>query len=451
LATNFQSVLRFIGFLALLLISLSTFAQSEWTLKSCLEHAASNNIQIKQAEIQAKIAKNNVLQSILNFGPSANLNSGYNFNFGNSIDPTTFTFVRENSQSLTLSFNSNLTLFNGLQKINTYNRNKAELEAAKYDAENTLNNTALQITNLYLQTLLNEELREVAKKQMDISENQLSRAKTQAKAGTLAEASLHEFEAQLARDNASFTQAKYNALYSLLQLKLSLQLPDTTSFEIKAPELSKTAMLTNTTSQTVFNTALYNQPSIKSAQARIASARFTRKIALGAFSPTLSFVFNMSDNYFNKAVNFVTREPITLATQFKNNFSKVAGFSFSLPIFTGGSRLVNTQNTKLQEQSRMLELDNQKNQLRQTIEQAYNNVKASFETLLANEKAKVAARRSFESYEKRYEVGLANTFELQQSSTNLFRAESQYLQAKYTYLLNQKVLEFYEGKPLSLE
>lgn len=101
---------------------------------------------------------------------------------------------------------------------------------------------------------------------MDISENQLSRAKSQAKAGTLAEASLFEFEAQLARDNASYTQAKYNALYSLLQLKLSLQLPDTTGFEIKAPELSKTAMLTNTTSQAVFNTALYNQPSIKSAR-----------------------------------------------------------------------------------------------------------------------------------------------------------------------------------------
>jgi outer membrane protein TolC len=47
--------------------------------------------------------------------------------------------------------------------------------------------------------------------------------------------------------------------------------------------------------------------------------------------------------------------------------------------------------------------------------------------------------------------GLANTFELQQARTNLLRAESQLIQAKYTYVLDLKILDFYQGKPISLQ
>jgi outer membrane protein len=48
-------------------------------------------------------------------------------------------------------------------------------------------------------------------------------------------------------------------------------------------------------------------------------------------------------------------------------------------------------------------------------------------------------------------VGLANTFELQQARTNLLRAESQLIQAKYSYVLDLKILDFYQGKPISLQ
>jgi outer membrane protein len=101
----------------------------------------------------------------------------------------------------------------------------------------------------------------------------------------------------------------------------------------------------------IYRTAVYNQPSIKSAQAKVASAIFTRKVALGSLSPTISANFSMSDNYFNKATRVVSvvpyvTEPVGFNDQFKNNFSKVVGFNLSLPILAGWSRMNNIANAK---------------------------------------------------------------------------------------------------------
>ncbi len=445
-------------FFVLLLTSTFSFSQKKWTLPTCIEYAVQNNVQIKQAELYEKIAANNTLQSGLNLLPTINSGANYNFSFGNSIDPTTYSYVNSNSQSLTTNLNASLTLINGFQKVNTIYRNKAEQEASKFDKENTVNNTVLQLTNYFLQILLNKELLKTTEKQVDISDAQLTRAKTQAKSGTLAESGLYEFEAQLARDKASMIQAKNNVAIALLQLKLALQLSDSVDFDIESPSVAENMAVNFETldASDIYRTAVYNQPSIKSAQAKVASAIFTRKVALGSLSPTISANFSMSDNYFNKATRVVSvvpyvTEPVGFNDQFKNNFSKVVGFNLSLPILAGWSRMNNIANAKIQQQIRTFELDNQKNRLRQDIQQAYNNAKAAQESYVANDKSAAAARKSFDVYQKRFDVGLANTFELQQARTNLLRAESQLIQAKYTYVLDLKILDFYQGKPISLQ
>lgn len=61
-----------------------------------------------------------------------------------------------------------------------------------------------------------------------------------------------------------------------------------------------------------------------------------------------------------------------------------------------------------------------------------------------------AYREAFRYTEKRYEVGMVNVVDYQVSKTELLNAESDYLQAKYTFLLRSKILDFYQGRPLVL-
>lgn len=449
---------RFLFATAFLIQSLFCAAQKAWTLQDCIEYAITNNVQIQQAEINEHISKNNLLQSELNLLPSISGAANYNFTFGYSISPVDYQYSKTNSQQLTTSLNSSLTLINGLQKINTIRKSKADAQAAGFDKQNTINNTTLQLTNYFLQVLLNKELLAVAQSQLDISATQLDQAKAKLKAGTMAEAEIYQFESAEASNNASMIQAKNNLSLSILQLKIALQLPDSVGFDVAAPNITN-HMLTDISRQTeteLYSQAVYNQPAIKSAQAKVASAIYGHKIAIGSLSPSISFNFMLGDNYYDQAAKVISispyvTEPISFRDQFKNNLQKIAGFNLQVPIFSGWSRMTNISNSKLQRQIQELELSNQKNKFRQDIQQAFNNAKGARETYFANEKAAISARKSYEAYQKRFSVGMSNSFELQQAQTNLYKAESQSAQSKYSYLLYLKILDFYQGKPIRID
>lgn len=443
---------------AFLMQSFFSYAQKAWTLQECIEYALSNNIQVQQAEINEKVAKNNLLQSKLDLLPSVSGSTNYNFTFGYSIDPVSYQYLQANSQQFNTSLNSNLTLINGLQKINTIHKNKAEAAAAGFDRQNTENTTTLQLTNYFLQVLLNKEMLEVAEQQLEISSVQLSQAKARLNTGTLAETEIYQFESSEAGNMASVIQAKNNLTLSVLQLKIALQLSDSIAFDVISPNITG-EMLGDISKQNeteLYNQAVYNQPIIKSAQARVTSAIYNHRIALGTLSPTVSFNFMLGDNYFNRAAKVISlspyvTEPIPFQEQFKNNLQKIVGFNMQIPIFSGWQRMTGIANTKLQRQVQELELNNKKNQFRQEIQQAFNNAKGARESYFANEKAAVAARKSYEAYQKRFAAGMANFFELQQAQTNFYKAESQSAQTKYQYLLYLKILDFYQGKPIKID
>ncbi|MFN8309903.1 MAG: TolC family protein [Chitinophagales bacterium] len=475
---------RFYLFL-LIAVGLSASAQTDsaWTLEQCLRYAAENNIQIKQAQINAAINKNYLLQSKIKLLPTISADGSYNFNFGNSIDPTRYTYVQSNSQSSSMGLSGSVPLFTGLQQLNNIGKSKQDFNAAEQDYLNTINSVALSITNYFLQIIVNRELLGIAEEQLQISNAQLQRAQSQLKAGTLAEASMYEFEAQQMRDLSSVVTARNNVELALLTLKIALQLPDKQLFDIRQPEVSadKLADIARLSPHAIYEYAVMNQPSIRASEARVRSAMYSIRMAKGSFSPTLSASASLRSNYFNKStqpsgfyvsdvpvygsafpdnstvvgytrsVGYTGTTPITFQDQLKNNFTKVVSLSVNVPIFSGWQKMTALANSKLNYQLRELDLASSKNRLQQDIEQAYTNARASAQNYAANLKSADAAKKSFDAYDKRYAVGLANTFEVQQAKNNMLRAQSQLVQAKYTYVLQMKVLDFYMGKPIELK
>ncbi|MNE79956.1 Outer membrane efflux protein [compost metagenome] len=77
--------------------------------------------------------------------------------------------------------------------------------------------------------------------------------------------------------------------------------------------------------------------------------------------------------------------------------------------------------------------------------------------LRAAEKKNVSAKESFESLKKAYEysqkrfdVGLINSLDLNIAKTSYSKSESESLQAKYDMIFKSKVIDYYLGKPLTL-
>ena len=65
-------------------------------------------------------------------------------------------------------------------------------------------------------------------------------------------------------------------------------------------------------------------------------------------------------------------------------------------------------------------------------------------------KALEAMQESFKYTEQKFNVGMLNTNDYNDSKNKLIKAQSDLLQAKYEYVFKIKVLDFYQGKPFKL-
>ena len=189
-----------------------------WSLQACIEHAFKNNLQIQQSQIQNEIAKNNLVQSKLNLTPTLSGDVSFNFNFGNSIDPTTYQFVNQATRSNQFGATANLLLFSGLQQLNSISKTKNDLSASIQDYEDLKNSTALNITSLFLQIVQNKELEKVAKKQLDLSKEQYKRTMALIESGAQPAGNKLQVEAQIANDELRLVSAQNSVEISKLTL-----------------------------------------------------------------------------------------------------------------------------------------------------------------------------------------------------------------------------------------
>ena len=187
-----MKTLRFPALLVAVFITqiLSGQSTDKWTLEKCIDYAFKNNISIRQAGLTASVSGNQHLQSKLNLLPAVNANGSYNFNFGNSINPITYSFTNGNSQSASAALQGTMTLFNGLQQIFNIQKTKFDLLASQFDFENAKSNMGLNIASSYLQILLNREIAQVADEQHKITAAQKETVQKKFDAGVLPETSV---------------------------------------------------------------------------------------------------------------------------------------------------------------------------------------------------------------------------------------------------------------------
>lgn len=87
-----------------------------------------------------------------------------------------------------------MTLFKGFQKINATKQSKFNLLGSIQYIDRTKNELVLNITGAYLQILFNHELLEMAKGQLEVSEQQVDRTSKMMELGRISKGELLEIQ-----------------------------------------------------------------------------------------------------------------------------------------------------------------------------------------------------------------------------------------------------------------
>ncbi|MBE9481086.1 MAG: TolC family protein [Bacteroidetes bacterium] len=447
--------LTLIGLL-LIVISGTIYSQKVWSLRDCIYYALDNNIQVKQSELTSENNKINLLQSKLDLLPTVNGSLSHTYGWGRSIDFATYTYANQNTQQSYFTFSSDLTIFNGLQKYNTIKQNQFEYLASKYDSDKMKDDISLNIAAAYLQILFYIEIVATAEDQVEITKLQIDRTEKLVNAGTLAKGSLFDIQAQGATEEVNLINARNSLNLSYLDLLQLLDKSASEKLEIEKPELSITTVPELLPPEQIYSYAILNLPEIKSAEYRLQSANKGLSIARGYRSPSLSLRGGWNTSYSDQIKYSNPIEPnygdiIPFSNQFNDNQNKTLQVSLSIPIFNGFQVSSYISQSKLAAENAQYNLQLSKNQVRKNVETAFADALSAFKSYNANEKSLNAYTEAFKYMEQKFDVGLINALDYNVAKTQLTKAKSDLLSAKYDYIFKTKILDFYMGKPITLE
>jgi len=461
----------------LFLYSIRLDAQEIWPLEKCIQYAHENNIQLKQYKLNAKLSENNLLQSRISVLPNLNGGGSHNYSFGRALDESTYEFTKDQTvQSNNLYLSSSVTLFNGFQKLNTIKQNKLNLLASMEDVEKIKNDISLNIAAAYLQILFSLELLEVAKNQLGITLQQVTRTKQLVDAGSLAKGSLLEIQAQTSAEELQVVNSQNQLDLSYLTLIQLLVLDSVGNFRIEQPEISKiNEENIPYTVNSIYSEAVNIMPQIKSTKYQLQSQEKGLSIAYGARSPRLSLSGSYGSRYSDVRQQITGTEEVIIPigqttggemvitsmdralwgdypffNQLNDNMTYGVAFNLSIPLFNGWQVNNSISNTKLSVLNAKYNLQNSKNQLYREIQQAYADALASLKKYKATENAVSSMEESFRYTQQRFNVGLVNSVEYNIAKNQLAKAQSDLIQAKYEYIFKINVLNFYMGKPIKI-
>ncbi len=460
-----------------------------WSLRECIDYGNANNMTIKRSELQYESSQADLFQSKAAFLPTIDASANYTFNYGRSLDPTTQRLRDASQQTSNISLSGSLVLFQGGQRLKTLQQNEKYVQAYRMDVMQSKNDLGLNVAINYLQVLNTQELLEIARNQVEISRQQMERTDKLVKAGSLPQTNLLDLQAQLANDQLSLITAQNNLNLAKLTLMQSMNLPVQSNFAIEKIELDEPSLDAYSQSvQQIYDVAEQTQYAVQSADLKVKSSQLAVSVAKSAYFPTLAVGAGYGSNYSNlstrvsttgqlpaidtsriKVIGYVggserdvvLNSPIDLSgitrssenysyfDQINDNRNRYVSFRLSIPILNGWQTRSNVSRSVIRQKTTTLDAQNIRVQLRQDIEQAYNDMQAAASRYTSTKEQVTALEAAFKATESRFNVGLVNSVDYNLAKVNLDKARANLVQAKYDYYFRMKILDFYQNKPLS--
>ena len=419
--------------------SASKITPAVWDLATCLQYAKDNNIQIQSLRLGKKSAEQDKLLAQAAVLPDLYGTASQSFNhYNRNTNGTTSALNSSGAYGVSSSW----TLYNGGYLKTDIKQKDLSVQSASYSILESENDITLQITQAYLNILVDKESIIYNQDLVKTSEAQLAQSKRQFEAGSVARKVVAQFEAQLAGDQYNLTAAENAERQDKITLKQLLQLPQTNNFDVVKPD---TVLSTESVPalSTVQEYALQNRPEVKNAELGVQISDLGLTKAKAGYLPSLTLGAGLGTNYANDPTYNAFR-------QFDNNFYQQAGVTLSIPIFTKRQNKTNVAKANIDIAQARLTLENTKTTLALTTERAYINVQNAQKQFVSAREQLKYNQEVYRIANQELKIGVVNIVNFYQQRNLYVQAMQSFIQAKYNAALAARIYEFYLGIPVKL-
>ncbi len=430
-----------------LLIAVCTFtvalkAQEEsqkWTLRSCLDYAIENNIQLKKSRVNELSGLEDTERAKAQLFPSlsASVTQGYVNYPSSDVD-------KNNSYSGNYSINANWTVFDGGQRNKAIKQQKLQNEMDKLSTEQGEDDIQIAIVQTYMQVLYAMESVRINENTVETSKAQRDRAEELYKAGSISLVDFSQLESQYSTDKHQLVVAQTSLDNYKLQLKQLLELDITQDIELSLSDIEETWVLAPLPDkQVIYTTSLAVMPQIKSSELSLENAELEKQKAKASYWPTISMNAGVGTGHLS-GTNY------SFGNKIWNNFNESFGITIKIPIFTNRENKTAYNKAKLAITTSQLELINSQKELLKTVEGIYLDATSAQSQYLSAKERLSYVQQSFKLTEEQFFLGMKNTLEMLTEKNNLLSAQQEVLQSKYMAIMSIQLLNIYQKKPVDL-
>ena len=424
-------------FLGLLMLMSAQEQPMRFSLEDCLKYAEEHNYTLQNAKLDQSVSEINYKQAKLQMSPTVSASASQGFSYSHSSVNGGADWTGNYGLS------AGVTLFKGLNTFNTIKQRKLDISQSSLLFEQQKNQLNIQIVQAFLNILMNEELSVYQKEVINKSREQMQQGYQRYKMGQILESDYLLLQAQYVSDSANYENTLLNLSNNYITLKALLAINPSTPIDIQKPDTS--SMLKNLvipSLQEVVDKAFDYLPELKYSQNRIESANYDVKIAKSSYYPSLSLNAGVSTGYSSNNGAF--------GTQLGDRLGENVGLSLSIPIYNQNRARASVKIAKIGVQQAENDLQEKQINILQDLEKYYvsvNEAENDYRVATIREKAYAA---NFEAYNMKFMYGTITAADLLTQQNNYLSALNTYMQNKYSFVLQRKILDIVMGVPVTL-
>ena len=411
----------------------STKTDYRFTLEDCITFAFANSYTRQSMKLSEQSAKE--VYDLSKYQRYPNLSASLSEGLNHSSSSTNW--------NGTYGLSSNVTLYQGGAITHTIEQNKLQVNQTAIQTQQYDQGLEVQILQAFLMVLGNQELLKYQEAVVTTSAEQLKQGEAKWNAGSIMESDYLLLKAQDATAKSNLVNTKTVIVNNLIALKNLLSMDPLATLEIVYPNDGEIDALSLLPPQEVaLQRCIETSPSLKLSQSSIDIANNGIQLARAGYYPTLSLGGSVGSGHAPNYSNY--------GTQLSNNFNQRLTLSLSIPIFDNFRTKSQVTQNKIALMQAELNKKEQQLSVSQTLVQEYQNVISFYTQYKANNVSQDAYYKTYMAYKAKFDAGAATVVDLLQQQNNYLNALNGFIQSKYGFLLNRKILDIYMGEQVKL-
>ncbi len=425
---------RFFAIITGLLLASSLLGQDTlWmSLDSCLSYAYRHNTTIQNSVLNQQAAAVSYEGAKLRFLPTL------------SASATQTLSLQQGSSILDGNYgvSASLPLYNGGSRLLGIQSAKITQAQSALQVEQSQNQIGSQIVSAYLTIVMNQELLLYQQELLKTAKEQQDEGKLKYDIGKILESDYGLLVANCLSVESDIEQTRITIESNQLTLRTLLGIADNQVIGIKG-DYGKTEAkdILLPLQDSAVAQGIRHLPDVAISQKGVDLAQLGIKSARASQLPSIGL--SAGTNYFGGKSNTVDGSG-TLITQ--GGWSGNVGLSLLIPILNQGTYRTQYKQSKIQLQQAQLQLTQTQQETRQKVEAQYLNTKQRLNKFRSAEALAKAYKASYDVYVVKYGQGAVTTVEMLQQQDRYLSSLNDYLQSKYSFMLERRILSIYTGQ-----